>query len=82
LTRRADPERIYQARRDAVRNRLTDEHRMPPELADQWLRAWEVEAADRGLERLRAEYWDGASEWVVEQRSARKAPLIRGFGEG
>jgi hypothetical protein len=37
MTRRASPERIYEARRAAIRNRLTDEHRMPPEVAEQWL---------------------------------------------
>jgi hypothetical protein len=59
VSRRADPDRIYQARRAAIRNRLTDEDRLPPELADVWIAAWEVEAADRGIERYSAAFLGG-----------------------
>jgi hypothetical protein len=68
LSRRADPERIYIARRDALLHRLIDQDRIPRELAEQWLRAWELEAVDRGLERLTAAFWDRAGEWVLERR--------------
>jgi hypothetical protein len=74
VVRRADPERLYEARRAAIRNSLTDEHRMPPDLAEQWIRAWEVEATDRGIERFTAAFWEGALEWIGERRASRGAP--------
>jgi hypothetical protein len=73
VSRRADPERIYEARRAAIRNRLIDEHRMAPELAEQWIRAWEVDAIDRGIERHSSVFWDGAEAWVAEKRSDRQS---------
>ena len=48
---------------------------MPPELAEQWIRAWEVDAADRGLERHTAAFWDGAPEWILGQRSSRRSAV-------
>jgi len=48
MARRADPERIFQARRAAVRNGLSDTG-MSREDAERWCDAWEVEAAGRGL---------------------------------
>ena len=44
MSPRADPERIHQARRVAVRNGLTD-HGIGVEDAERWCDAWEVEAA-------------------------------------
>jgi hypothetical protein len=68
---RPDPERIYQARRAALLARLTQEDRMAPELADVWVAAWEVEAADRGLERHSPAFWTDAREWILERRRRR-----------
>ena len=50
MARRADPERIFQARRDAIRNTLTGSG-MSLETAERWCDAWEIEAAGRGLPR-------------------------------
>jgi hypothetical protein len=44
MTRRADPERIFQARRAAVRYTLLDTS-MDVATADRWLDAGEIEAA-------------------------------------
>jgi hypothetical protein len=44
---------------------------MPPELAEQWIHAWEIEASDRGADRHSAAFWDGAAAWVSEQRSRK-----------
>jgi hypothetical protein len=30
---------------------------MPPELAETWSDAWEVQAEELGLDRLTSEYW-------------------------
>jgi hypothetical protein len=70
LSRRPDPERIFEARRAAITNRLVDEDRVPRELAEQWIRGWELEADDRGLQRQSASFWDDARAWILEQRRA------------
>jgi len=57
------------AERLALRDRLIDELGLPPELAEQWVRAWEVEAIDRGLAPADARYWDGAWEWIIARRT-------------
>ena len=74
MARRADPERISEARRAALRNRLVDEDRLPPELADLWTLGWMTEAGDQGRDRLSASFWDGAREWILEQRGAKQRP--------
>ena len=52
MPRRSDPERIHEARRDAVRNTLTGAG-MTVETAERWCDAWDAEATRRGLERDR-----------------------------
>ncbi len=47
MARRSTPERIFQARRDAIRNTLTGSG-MPLETAERWCDAWEIEAAGLG----------------------------------
>ena len=55
MARRADPQRIHEARRAAIRNGLTD-HGMSLETAERWCDAWEIESATQGLPRDR-DYW-------------------------
>jgi hypothetical protein len=50
MSRRADPERVYQARRAGVRNTLTGSG-MSLDTAERWCDAWEIEADGRGLPR-------------------------------
>ncbi len=50
MARRSDPERIFEAQRAGVLNRLTGTG-MQPETADRWLDAWVLEATGRGLPR-------------------------------
>ena len=57
MARRADPERICQARRDAIRNTLTGSG-MPPEMAERWSVAWEIEAA--------------GAEWIAVERATMR----------
>jgi len=52
MTRRPDPERIYQARRAGHLSRLMAEGHLSEGRAERWLAAWESEARDRGLDRL------------------------------
>jgi len=70
FARRADPERIDQARRVATRNGLTD-YGMPKEEAERWCDAWELEAAGRGLQKD-AVYWELGEEWIAAERRARR----------
>jgi hypothetical protein len=70
MARRADPERIHQARRAAVRNGLTD-YGMSVEDAERWCDAWEIEAASRGLTKD-SEYWQLGQSWIADERKARR----------
>ena len=72
MARRADPERIDEARRAATRSRLISEG-VTETTADAWIAAWEAQAAQEGLERGSA-YWDAGWAWISAQRRARKLP--------
>lgn len=66
-TRRADPKRIHQAPRIAVRNSLTD-YSMSLQDAERWCDAWEDEASIRKLP-CDANYWTVGDAWIAEQRA-------------
>jgi hypothetical protein len=70
MARRADPERIHEARRIAVCNTLTGSG-MSLEAAEQWCDAWILEATGRGLPR-HAAYWQLGEEWIAAERAARR----------
>lgn len=74
MSRRADPERIFIARRTAIRNALASEG-MPEELVETWCHSWEIHAAEElGLDRLVSDYWTLGPAWIHEQRARRKPP--------
>jgi hypothetical protein len=84
MARRADPERIFQARCDAIRNVLTGSE-MRLEIAERWCDAWVLEATRRGSPRDGA-YWRLGSEWIAGERGlddrageARRPPPRDGF---
>jgi hypothetical protein len=58
VSRRGDPERIYQAQRAGLRSRIRDQWRQSDPRADELLNAWEYEASARGLKRGEPTYWD------------------------
>jgi hypothetical protein len=72
MARRADPERIYLARRAAALGRLEGAW-LPPERAEELVAAWEQEAAERRLERFSVAYWQAGWEWMAERRASRRA---------
>jgi len=72
MTRRSDPERIHEARRAAIRNRLISGGK-DPAVAERWCDAWEAEAALRGIERG-SDYWEAGRLWIDAQCAARKQP--------
>ena len=70
MTRGADPQRIHEARRAAVRYGLMDTG-MDEATADRWCDAWKIEAAVRGLPRDER-YWQAGSEWIAGEQAARR----------
>jgi len=73
MSRRSTPERIFTARRMAVRNVLASDG-MPEATADAWCDAWQDEGERLGLDRIAAEYWALGLAWIGEQRKTRKLP--------
>ena len=65
-------QRIDQARRIAIRNRLISSGK-DPDVAERWCDAWEAEAALRNLKRD-GDYWDAGKLWIDAQCAARKQP--------
>jgi hypothetical protein len=74
VARRSDPERVFTARRMAVRNVLAGEG-MAQETADAWCDAWQDEAERQDLDRGSPDYWKGAAYWIAAQRKTRKLPI-------
>jgi hypothetical protein len=68
MPRRGDPERIYQAQRAGIFNRLVSAERLDRFDAEQWIGAWEREAEANGPARGSQGYWDAAWEWIRENR--------------
>jgi hypothetical protein len=65
-------QRIWDAQRTGLRNRLRDQWRLSEDRADTLLAAWEAEAASRGLPRLADGYWSAAEIWLSSQGEARR----------
>ena len=70
MARRADRERIFRARRAAIRNGLTD-YGMSLEDAERWCYAGEIEATGRRLPKD-GDYWPLGAEWTSAERMARR----------
>ena len=69
--RRGDPERIYQAQRAGIRQRIVRNWRQSEDTADALLLQWEIEAPTHGLRRGDPRYWDEAAAWI-EGRIAKR----------
>jgi hypothetical protein len=67
-----NPARIDEARRAATRNRLIGE-RLTEATAKAWIAAWDVQAAEDGLEPGR-EYWERGWDWIIRERRQRVRP--------
>ena len=72
MSRRVNPARIHQARRDAIRNVLISSGK-DPDVAERWCDAWEAEAVLQERPRDR-DYWDAGKLWIDAQCAARKTP--------
>jgi hypothetical protein len=73
--RRADPERIYLARRAATFNRMVTAERMDPLDAEHWIARWEREAESLGIDRLTEQFWQDGDRWIAEIRRKRNGPV-------
>jgi hypothetical protein len=65
--RRADPERIYEAKLAGLRRRIVDGWRQSEAAADELLLEWEQEASARGINRREPAYWDQAARWIEDR---------------
>jgi hypothetical protein len=72
MTRRADPERIYQARRAATFHRLADVDRLDELHAEHWIARWEREAELLRVGRYSSEFWSDGGVWIKDQRRAKR----------
>jgi hypothetical protein len=70
--RRADPERIYLARRAEVFAKLTQTGAIDELETEHRISAWEREAERQILERLTPAFWDAGERWIAEERAARR----------
>jgi len=75
MSRRADPEPTFQARRDAIRNTLTGSG-MSLETAERWCDAWEIEAARPSLPRD-SSYWQLGSDLIAARAGREAAGLVK-----
>jgi hypothetical protein len=64
MSRRANPENIYLARRAAILSILIGSG-VSSDLAEELVGAWEADAEARGLPRLERTFWEGASDWTM-----------------
>jgi hypothetical protein len=60
-------QRIHDAQRAGLRNRIRDHWHVPEARADALLDAWEITASERGLAPGQAAYWQEGEKWVRAQ---------------
>lgn len=72
MSRRADPERIYQARRSAVFRKLTATGAIDELDAQHWIAAWERSPQAELADRLTPEFWEAGELWILSSRLARR----------
>jgi hypothetical protein len=72
VARRSSPDRIYTARRVAVRNRFVQERRISGQRAEALVASWEAEAARRGLDPQSPDFWKDAGPWIRRELDKKK----------
>lgn len=76
MSRRADPEGIYLARRAAILSILTTSG-VSPERAEELVAAWEADAERRGIPRRERTFWEGAAQWTRDRARPNNARMSR-----
>ncbi len=74
MTRRGDPERIYQAQRAGIFARLVQNERVDELDAEHWIARWEREAEATGRKRGSPGYWDDGWRWAAGERATHRRP--------
>jgi hypothetical protein len=64
--------RIAAAHREGTRQRLIRSDRIPEELVERWMAAWE--AASEGLDRGNSAFWQRGYGWISGERAAGRKP--------
>jgi hypothetical protein len=67
MSRRSTPDRIYNAQREGLRQRLIQTEHNSPGKAEEMLAAWEAEAAIRGLVPASPAFWQEAEGWLASR---------------
>jgi hypothetical protein len=70
MTRRGDPERIYQAQRAGIFQRLVEGERVNVLDAEHWIARWEREAEAAGRVRGTG-FWDDGWRWIAAEHHRR-----------
>lgn len=65
-------ERIHQAQRAGLRNRMREAWHVPELKVDELLRAWAAEAKERGLTPGQVGYWRDGEEWLRQQAGSQE----------
>jgi hypothetical protein len=66
-------QRIHEAQRIGLRNRVRDEWHLLEERADALVDAWDQEAMNRFLTPGDAAYWRDGEAWIRERVDARRS---------
>jgi hypothetical protein len=69
-------QRIHEAQRTGLRNRIRDHWHVPEERADALLDAWDREATRRSLSHEDPTYWHEAEGWIGAQLKHRASSEI------
>jgi hypothetical protein len=64
-------QRIHEAQRTGLRNRIRDHWHVAEERADAVIEAWDQEARERLLQHCDPNYWRDAEVWIREQLEPR-----------
>jgi hypothetical protein len=76
-------QRIHEAQRAGLKNRVRDHWHVPEERADGLIDAWDREAMQRSLPHGHPNYWSAAEAWIQEQLEPRSSqPKARNRATG
>lgn len=64
-------QRIHEAQRTGLRNRIRDQWHVPEERANALLEAWAKTASERGLVPGQPSYWQEGEKWLRAEAAKR-----------
>jgi hypothetical protein len=66
--------RTAAAHREGTRPRLIRSDRLPEELVDRWMAAWEGSSEGLAIARSSSEFWHRGYKWIHGERAAGRTP--------